>query len=785
MLKVFRFIISILILTPQMVLSATLNIEMPLRLREKLNTELLSVMRDYNDIEKTDALKIWKELKIKEQPNYEVYTHKTLNQYVKSSRVIDWFSHYQMTGQYEKSANVLSAYFYHLAQFALEMSTHPRLRLNQPLDMHSYFKTVQDVEVCLKQSTKMYTKNDFSIQQVTKNCLESNQKLINLIKETQNVYLKNNSVVNQIIGMTGFVGGNKVEQITENFYDENFINYLAPMTSVVQQKYGRFRVEDFKEKMTSREDALNSFFTANEGFSLNASAHKVWMPFTTSGAKNIYGDIIRAIDSAQSSIFIDMFFIGGSVGASLAKKLIEKVQSNPQIMIYILNDRNNPLGYESELAPVYNYLKAYSEKFPMDRIVILTPEVNLKRTALPPLAESIISDQTLKSILTDSSMSDLQAQLGFYPKAKSDHSKVIVIDGLDAEHGVAYVGSKNFTDSSGAIATDEVTKIQGPIVPVILDSYYYDLAEAMKNSLKVEPTYLRSILGINPHTNQDDKQIIKQLLSPVDVLNRSGKKAVDLNRIVVGAATLQISENDVYGVTRTPMVQYIQMIRTAEKQILISDQFLYDPSIVTALLEAIYRKSNLKVFILLSPKSDESNLTKKFAHIPNISYVENLTSTGQAQIKWKRTPKVRLDAIEIAKKDYGVKLSPEYHLKTLSVDGVSFENSALCHKNFKSELLQKISQTAVVISGSANKDVMTLSGGFREFQVAIFDQQAVIEHDCRFWNLFASAGESNNIDYKQMNLPPELYKSGIDGRVFNQIIRNIIDVTYNTVIGYF
>ncbi len=770
---------------------ATYDISFHLAQREKFYTSFLETQKDMNDIEKVEALKIWKELKAKEIPKFNSYITGTLKNSIQSQSVIDWFAHYQMTGQFKKSAEILSSYYQSLAVFIWEASTNPQTNTADKqqirLAVDPAFQTARRIEVCLSKTTSAAGKTLSALQSIISSCVTADpgsSSMLQAARQLMNV--KNYTGPNQVLSLTGFIPGNKVEQLTQNHYDADYIKYLAPMTSAVQKNYADMSVEDFKSKMTSQESALTNFFTENEGFPAKSRDHKNWDLILKNGHKNIYGTVFSAIEKAQESIFIDVFFLGGSVGASLAKHLIEQVQKKPNLTIYILNDRFNPLSYESEMAPVYNYLRAYSEKFPSDRLVIMTPRIDLKRTAFPPLADEIINDQTLKYILSDISQTQLKKQLEFYPKAKSDHSKVIVIDGKNKTSGVAFVGSKNYTDSSGAIAYDEITQIQGPAVPIILDSYYYDLTEALLELQKKSAEHFAAISKARGISTSDLQLSVRQLLTALDVQNRTGTKP-DLNWPVAGAATLSIGENNVYGTIRSALPQDISLINSAEKQIIISDQFLYDPQIIRALLEKIQKNQQLKVYIMLATMKDELDPTKKFAHIPNISYIDTLKATGQVFPKWKKVPDADLAALKEVNLKYNVKLAPEYHLKAISVDGITADMKGLCDDQQKNSiaLMNSITKTPALVSGSANKDVLTMTGGFREFQVVVYDRSATIAHDCQFWQRFNDTDQSSVISNETMNLPAELTNIGIDGILLNQIIRNTINLTYGAITGYF
>ncbi len=643
-----------------------------------------------------------------------------------------------------------------------------------------------------------------AIQEATNNLTDKSKGLLNPYFKGQN----------QVLSLTGLIDGNKVEQILENYYEPEFIEYMAPMSAAVIKNYNdivdgkpvAWSVEKFKEKMNDEKDALTKFFTVEEGFPATAMGHKVWTEtkeFVGQNKKpNIYGQVMKSINSAKKSIFIDVFFLGGSIGATLAKRLIERVNENKDLWVYFINDRFNPLGYNNEMAPVYNYLRAYAEKFAEDRIVLVAPQVELKRTAFPAIADLILKDSTVLSALTTAEQYGLAGQLSFYPKGKSDHSKVVIIDALDKVNGVAFVGSKNYTDSSGGVAYDEVTKIQGPAVAAIQDSYYHDLKLALQQLQGVtpfsNPQYLSDLYTKNFNDGEKDaEKQIKKILARVDVLNRLNPGTADLNWPVQGSTPIMIGENNAYGTIRTALPQVIAGIRSADKQIIISEQFIYEPSVVRALKEQVSKKilgnPDFRVYILLADMADHFDSAKQFSHVPNVSFVDEFTSPdSKIQVRWKKVPAANLKALAKIKDDEKLKLhyAPEYHLKSLSIDGVTLAEESQCGN--QPALAAGLEATApnklpLLISGSANKDVMTMTGGFREYQVVIYDRATTVAHDCQFWSRFLNkySDESIAVDPAKMNLPTALKDKGLNEKRFNQLVRDIVTGAYNSVSGFF
>jgi hypothetical protein len=231
---------------------------------------------------------------------------------------------------------------------------------------------------------------------------------------------------------------------------------------------------------------------------------------------------------------------------------------------------------------------------------------------------------------------------------------------------------------------------------------------------------------------------------------------------------------------------------------------LYDPVFARALAKKLMENNQVKAYILLGSQDDPSSPEKQFVRIPNIVFLEDLVATGKAQVKWKKAPDADANALRTVKQQLGVTLSPEYHLKGISVDGVTADLKGQCGtlsndskvavtgaalENLKIAMQDR---TSVLISGSANKDVMTMLGGFREFQVMVFDKEASIKHDCLFWSRFDNPDHAESatladgtINYDLTNIPPEVIQKGISPQLFKEMVKKILTTFYSSTIEYF
>lgn len=802
-MKTFNLFLSLAVtLSIALSSAAQTGVQRALYNRERVNTEFADVTKDLSDLERQDALTQWIRVVNAYEPTYMKRAYTSLKNSIRNRQIIELAAHYFYTKQATKGRSAIEFYFHSLTSWFSEISENPLMsgtiyqkRASEMAAIGS--SQVAGLKSCLASVTQITNVQLSCMNDQLRQMVDAAQSMIN-----DKSFLPPASVMSY----EGNIGGNQVELLTQNSYGAGIVNYLAPLTNRILtgknridgKAYVDMSVEDFKTILTDRQ-AIHRLFTKEEGFptSLDPKSSDFHQLYNASivgnGEKNIFGEIYSAISNAKESVFIDIYFFGASAGTFMAKRLIDLVQKNPNMHVYMMTDRWNTMGYGKEMTVAYNFLRAYAEKFPEDRILLMPPNIFLKRTSLPNFVDLMISDDLVRNISQKDGIKD---KVRVFPKAKSDHSKVIVVDGKNPQTGIAFVGSKNLTDTSGGVSYDEVAKVQGPVVPVILDSYYHDLAAAI--SLEMTGTgraYMQNayIKGKKGTVGAQANSMIQGMLAPIDVLNRSQNNY--LNKINVptlnkGTTTIQVGQNDLTGSIRTPQVQDIFLLLNAKKQIIISDQFLYDPLIIETLKSALSRNTQLELYVLLSDLADPLNPAKPFAHIPNVAFLADLAIYGsRVQIKWNKPPRTFVAALADANKTMGVNLSPEYHLKGISIDGVLRAERNKCGQ-FANEMkvvatdgraaMGSIRGQSALVTGSANKDNMTMLGGFREFQLVLYnDKAATAKHDCLFWSRFDDADHSETVNPYYVNVPAEIKAKGIDDEAFVAIVRRLLKSAYN------
>ncbi len=553
-----------------------------------------------------------------------------------------------------------------------------------------------------------------------------------------------------LISATGWIKGNLAQYLNINDVSQELKNELHGKNELGPKKFlmpttypltGRGSLKSFLSELRKNLKPnspldISGFFTEKEGFYPSFDSHPTWSQkyLKTKNASlenNIFLELAKAINEAKESIFMDIFFLGGTTGASLAKRIVERLESTPGLKALILRDNLNHYGHKAEMRPVYNFLLAYSILRP-EKLVIASAYIHEHPKALPKITWSAVN----KKFLVDSG---LQNHLALYGEGKSDHSKTTVIDGK-SKYPIAFVGSKNLTDASGPFCYDEVIKVSGPAAAVILDDYYPDMFAALQYAMAKEDSFADlelyqeikephfvnylSKTGWSKSLYKDNQSLntqIANILLPFDLLERdeNGNANAQINLDITdqGTGIVRAGMNNWDSSRTSAADQVIQAIYFAEKNVYISDQFLFDRKIVEA-LEHVMKVRGVEVKVILEPLKE----VKPIPGMPNLLYLDILTpedlakATANPVIKWKIT---RGDEV----------INQEYHGKTISIDGKE------------------------VIAGSANKDQSTMFGSFREEQLEVIDQSAAKTHDDNFLTKWNSNEETKAFTHFDFEVP--------------------------------
>lgn len=563
-----------------------------------------------------------------------------------------------------------------------------------------------------------------------------------------------------VISKTGFVRGNAITVVNRNrtaadpTLEKVFAQAFPKLTDLYKEKYKGLSnaelVKVMRETIRSAEAAgknpLHEAFGGSDevvfqdgSFSvtkhdlLSHDKHPVWQNYgdKSEHANQVFPAIANAIRKAKSTVFIDMFFFGGTISLSLSDLLLHRLKENPNLKVVLLHDDLNDLGLKLEMRPVYNFLRAYMAEHP-DRLLAIPANVYSKKVSgIPRLFSSAFEGDIMKAAGIDTThFASLQAI--------SDHSKVVVVDGdLPQGEPTAIIGSKNWADTSGALSNDESVQIIGPGAVIALDNYYFDIVHGIIRDWKSE-TYAEKLytevfekgwVKNCDSTQNTEATSIEQkaalMVCPFDILKRYKLQKFDWSNVdgdfykqfpqVVsreyGSGTVRHGENNWDASIRSILNQDLEAIYRAQKQIVISEQYVSQPAVVRALIKR--SQAGVKVYIVF-----EAFLKNDPPGLPNVLYLEDMQRAG-IKIRFKRHA-------------HSSFFPGEFHGKTLSVDGFDAQGNPLHSKE----------NSPILIIGSANKDFLTLTGAFREAQVEVIDSQASKQHDANFWRYYSNNDES-------------------------------------------
>ncbi len=730
--------------------------------------------------------------------------------------------YYSVTGQIEQAGQTLGLYvlsahtlldnFIHDPQ---SQKTNPRaVRVIQSLLPSLELSMVDDVRECYTDILRskgvergFNIDNSKWIKQGVKKCAQQNRYVTNLNSALVALFQHSQYPGAPFpISFAGFVGDNLVELHDRIPMDPQDILLLGEQLSLIQtamapgkdKPYAELTIDEYKEMMTSPEAAIEELFTDDEGFrnivninTFDQIGHITDTKFyghpsfrDLNGQSGIFAQMIKSIREAEESVFIDLFWMGGTIGMNLAKELMKKTIENPNFTVMIITDNENKFQYGVQLDMMFKYMTAYSEKFADKNFYIVPANIGRKRTALPEFVDLLITNNVVNQLNSNKTFKAQLEKDGFHLLAKSDHTKVMVMDGKNPETGVAYVGSKNWTDGSGGANYDQMAAVKGPATALILDAFYYDVLEAFQ--LESRPDLGGKVVYTHWQTKFPQlgkRKAIETMLAPIDVLDRYQGRNYNLPYVVRGNDVVAPTQNNIYGTEMSPVEQNIQAILLAKHQILIDDQFLYDPKVVEALIAA-KRDHGVEVYVILESLTPyESDASAVAAHIPNNLFIPEMVANG-IEVKWQTPPESLVAAILKDSADHpGQQISATFHVKSLSVDGVLKKDLANCYDGSEST---PEDSAPVMITGSANKDIMTMTGGFRESQVAVYAEEAVTQHDCLFWSRWENPSATVTTDGLDFDLPPQAQELGItDKAVFLNLLRQLVFSTYNFTKDFF
>ena len=311
-------------------------------------------------------------------------------------------------------------------------------------------------------------------------------------------------------------------------------------------------------------------------------------------------DLRETIRGAKETLFVDIFLMGGTWGMDIAKELL--LASERGVKVVLVRDTDNKFSSGFEMEPLWDALEAHSYDNP--NLTVMRSQINQRPSGLPFGLDNITK------LFAD--FFDLPLSLA----AKSDHSKVVIADGLTAKPSM-WVGSKNTVDSGGSFFFDEVFHIDGPAAAASQLSFLEDIREARALAVKE---------GRNG--GQPSDVWVDGLIERME-RRKSGIEPTVVH--VAGDASVQIVENNADDSVRNAEASILALLEGAETSIDMYQFLAYSPSIAEALARAIHR--GVEVRILMDSVGKKVEMNNLLAVLMNEHGVSQ--SQIDSMIRWR------------------------------------------------------------------------------------------------------------------------------------------------------
>lgn len=463
----------------------------------------------------------------------------------------------------------------------------------------------------------------------------------------------------------GFVPSNKTEIVSENDRSLERIDWLNQRVIFAG---GKLDFDSDYIKMPTDEDPSGNIIFQEDP---------------------IYIKVRDMIDSAEHTVFIDIFLFGGTLGATLSEYLLdqtkEKLKKNPNFKVVLLHDYATNYNMADEMMPIFEYIKKRitTEKELKNHVSLLQANIQRHPPGIPFGITKLIP-KTAEAIKYFESGST-------YFESKIDHSKVIVVDG-NTENAQAYFGSKNWTDHSGGYYYDDAIYVTGAAAGLVQASYYRDLEAALTEDPKELLGFYYKEQGFDNRAYLAKKD---QILKDMSITKEKYE--------VKGDSVIRLAEADVDGTIKNVRNILVDMISKAQKNIFMEQLFLYDSYVIDALIKAKRQNPLLDIKLVI-----DHNGNFGMNGLPNTLFVKRLADAG-IEVRARKTYGITANFPDGTTKEY----HQENHRKITSIDGIT------------------------VLGGSSNINPDTLQGSFREFGAQIFDKGEVLSFEKRFkrdWN---------------------------------------------------
>jgi hypothetical protein len=318
-----------------LVQAKTIDLTNQLEGRELLATQYASVVKDMTDLKRRQALTKWVAAMLADEKlgKYQLQgiaggVHKDggalkgaiNNDLVPHQVWRNLMAHYFLTGQSELFGQAIETYLLQQALLVQEWAKDPLVSQRLRDSAQSAFAKVNLKELKKVGECTEGFKTKYDVIDNVESCFSkfSAWKAVSAVIKKQ-WQEGAESLPLFVKSPVGFVEGNKTEALTLNTASAAIIDKVGKWNKVFQDENPNLNDTQFAEKMKGK----SAKQIAEEFYPSLPAVHPVY-EVQNGQKRDIFSNVWNSIEAAQESIFIDIFFIGGAMGVSLAKKLMEK-----------------------------------------------------------------------------------------------------------------------------------------------------------------------------------------------------------------------------------------------------------------------------------------------------------------------------------------------------------------------------------------------------------------------------------------------------------------------------
>ena len=406
--------------------------------------------------------------------------------------------------------------------------------------------------------------------------------------------------------------------------------------------------------------------------------------------------ISETITNAKHTLYINFMLYGGAWGAEILREVLVAMKKNPELKVFYQMDITNRFASAMEIIPIEKALRQLTQMMP--NFAFLPSYVDNRPSAIP-----------LNLYGAANKLAQVSSAVPFFPdlkvpSGKSDHTKIIIADAFQ-EQPTVFTGSKNVIDA-GSFHFDESIVLSGLGAAVVQCLYLDDITQ--------------SFVEFGAELDQTSRKFVSSLIADIaDRTKPNGKKVSIRNG---GTTTVSFAENSAGDKVRNVDHYILDAILKAEKSVKIYAFLAYNPALLEALsiADAKFRKKGILdgVKVILDTGLGYSLNTTLPLYLQMVWSKQIKEGEGnllEDRLAWRRL----LPRVNFNQKETRADLVQQQHTKSIIIDDET------------------------LILGTANFDVATFSGSFREIVIGVEDPNIAKSAAALFDASFANRDNQN------------------------------------------